>query len=139
MLLRYSFGGGMEEKPKEMKDPKIQIFEKLDRFLFYLLTAELGYMIFLIGLFLGFRLYDIINHSTLTHSQFFSSMLLLSPFLLSLSLNLLGGFTGCILHIQINHKGYPGTGHLINWIFSVSMAWWILIILIELVMPGYID
>jgi len=89
---------------------------RLDRFLLYLLMAELGYFILLIFLYM------------------FSTSILwpVLPFIIALPLNVLGGLLSIVLNIRTKHEGFPGTGHLLNWIFLMTTGWLFIVALVFL-------
>jgi len=44
-------------------------------------------------------------------------------YIFALPFNMLGGLASIILNIHTTHQGYPGTGHLLNWIFLITTGW----------------
>ena len=98
-------------------------YMQLDRFLLYLLSAELGYFILLMlaGVVLAVLVYaidvpEIGNYATII-------LWPVLPYMVALPLNMLGGLASLVLTIRTKHHGYPGTGHLLNWIFLINTGW----------------
>jgi hypothetical protein len=108
-----------------------QQYWRLDRLLLYLLAGELGYFIFLMlgGIVVTMLVYTI--DFAPDFSQYQTSILWpVLLYIVLLPLNLLGGFAGIVLSIRTNHQGYPGTGHLLNWIFLATTAWLFILALV---------
>lgn len=113
-------------------------YTKLDRFLLYLLATELGYFVLLIlvGVLLA-----VVNFFSDIRLDFFmggyASSILWPVFfyILALPLNMLGGLASIMLSIRTNHEGYPGTGHLLNWIFLMTTGWLFILAIVFLFQP----
>ncbi len=127
--------------PTQHEKPQ-RLYAWLDRFLLHLLAVELGYFIFLIvgGVIVAVLVYatDFPRDSALSAiiSRYESSFLWpVLPYIIALPLNMLGGAASIVLNIRTQHQGYPGTGHLLNWIFLMSTAWLFLIAVI-VALPG---
>jgi len=117
---------------------KAQIwYAKLDKFLLYLLTVELGYFVLLI---LGGVIFAILAYAInfLPHIGSGYQTAILWPVLLyiiALPINMVGGFASIVLNVRTNHEGYPGTGHLLNWVFLMSTGW-LFILAIVFMLPS---
>ena len=105
---------------------------RLDRFLLYLLMAELGYFILLIFAGLVAAIFEFLIG--LPSLYMFSTSILwpVLPFIIALPLNVLGGLLSIVLNIRIKHEGFPGTGHLLNWIFLMTTGWLFIVALVFL-------
>lgn len=100
-------------------------YTKLNRFLLHLLSIELGYFVLLIfgGVIVAILAYKIDFLSDVLYdydSAIFWPVLL---FIITLPINMIGGFISIMLNIRLKHEGYPGTGHLLNWIFLMTTGW----------------
>jgi len=77
-----------------------------------------------------------------TVSSGLSSIIIYAPLPLLYLGNLIGGLSGIIFHIQERVKDYPGTGHLFNWMFIMTISW-LFLLFIFFILPfssgGYID
>ena len=99
-------------------------YARLDRFLLYLMTAELSYFVLL--MLAGFIIIVLVLVAHLSPRFINDPLGGLLPVLLyivALPVNLIAGLAGLVLNIRTRHQGYPGTGHLLNWIFIVATAW----------------
>jgi hypothetical protein len=47
-----------------------------------------------------------------------------------LPFNMFGGAAGLVLNIRAQQQGFPGTGHLLNWIYLMSTVWLFLIAIV---------
>jgi hypothetical protein len=105
---------------------------RLDRFLLYLLMAELGYFILLIFAGLVAAIFEFLIG--LPSLYMFSTSILwpVLPFIIALPLNVLGGLLSIVLNIRTKHEGFPGTGHLLNWIFLMTTGWLFIVALVFL-------
>jgi len=119
-----------------------RLYARLDGFLLNLLAAELGYFIFLMvcGVVVAILVYATnfsLDSAIFTKMSGYASSILwpVLLYVIALPLNMFGGFAGIVLNIHTRHQGYPGTGHLLNWIFLMSTAWLFLITLVFL-LPG---
>jgi hypothetical protein len=106
-------------------------YMRLDRFLLYLLTIELGYFILLMlaGVVLAILIYTI-DFAPRVSGYETSILWPVLLYILALPLNMLGGFASIVLNIRTNHQGYPGTGHLLNWIFLMATGWLFIVALV---------
>jgi hypothetical protein len=125
------------EDNNQIKPTTSQRFYKwLDRFLLFLITAELGYFTLLI---LGGIVVAILSYTidfSLDFSRYHTSFLWpVLPFILALPLNMLGGFAGIVLNLLTKHQGYPGTGHFLNWLFLATTGWLFILALVFLLPP----
>ena len=99
-------------------------YERLDKYLLFLVTGELGY-IGLLGLV--FAVLAILSYTTDFSTILFQHRIvfrdisfgLLLLFALALVLNMIGGFASAVLHVASKRQGYPGTGHFLNWLICV--------------------
>lgn len=106
-------------------------YARLDKFLLYLLTAELGYFMLLMFAAIVRTLLFYMMDPALDFYTYQASILWpVLAYILALPLNMLGGFAGIVLNIRINYQGYPGTGHLLNWIFLVTTGWLFVVALV---------
>ncbi len=121
----------MDEKSTDRMVKDQERYVRLDRFLLYLLAGELGYFILLM---LGGVVISILVYATDFAPDFYNYQTsVLWPvliYILALPINLLGGFAGIVLSIRTNHQGYPGTGHMLNWIFIATTAWLFILALV---------
>lgn len=122
-----------------------RLYAWLDRFLLHVLAVELGYFIFLMicGVIAAVLVYAT-NFSLdaaifARISQYASSIVWpVLLYIIALPLNMLGGAASIVLNIRTRQQGYPGTGHLLNWIFLMSTAWLFLIAFLFM-LPGIAD
>ena len=107
------------------------LYKRVDTYLLYLLAAELGYFIFLMVAGVVFAVLVLLIDLDLKLYRYETSILWpVLVYILALPLNLLGGFAGLVLNICSKHQGYPGTGHLLNWIFLATTAWLFIIAIV---------
>ncbi len=111
-------------------------YAALDRFLLYLTAGEFGYLILLIIGIIVLVIIEVTDSSILASSNLESivlwpTLLLVIAFLF----NLVAGLAGLILNISTKHAGYPGTGHLLNWIFIFS-SFWLFVLLFIVALPN---
>jgi hypothetical protein len=106
-------------------------YTRLDRFLLYLIAGELGYfMLLMLGGVVVAILVFTVKFSP-NFNQYHTSILWpVLIYIVALPFNMLGGFAGIILNICANHQGYPGTGHLLNWIFLATTGWLFILALV---------
>ena len=106
-------------------------YARLDRLLLYLIAGELGYFMLLM---LGGVVVAILVYAVNFAPGFYQyQSRILWPvliYIVALPLNMFGGFAGIILSIRTNHQGYPGTGHLLNWIFLATTGWLFILALV---------
>jgi len=111
-------------------------YRRLDRWLLHLLAIELGIFVLLIlgGVIIAILVFAIDFSPDLYG---YESLILwpVLPFIIALPLNMAGAFTSLVLNIRSNHQGYPGTGHLLNWIFLITTSWLFLLTLVFM-LPG---
>ena len=123
----------MEDGVQERTSKSHMWYARLDRLLLYLLAAELGYFILLM---LAGVVVTILVYTMDFAPQFYKyETSILWPvliYILALPLNLLGGFAGLVLNIRAKHQGYPGTGHLLNWVFLATTAWLFIVAIVFL-------
>lgn len=110
------------------------LFWKLDRFLQTLLAVELGYLCILIVGGIVSTILALLDVGAASSWLLGNAVLVImgGPLLLAYLGNLTCGLLGLILHIKEKVTGYPGTGHLLNWIFIIATAWLFLFFLIFL-------
>ncbi len=115
---------------------------QLDTFLLYLLAAELGYFILLIvgGVVLAVLVFALDASAFEPLERFFneynSSFLWpVLPYIVALPLNMLSGLASLALTIRAGIRGYPGSGHLLNWLFLMTTAW-LFLIAVLILLPG---
>ena len=106
-------------------------YSSLDRFLLYLLAGELGYFILLMlaGVVVSILVFTV-DFAPDFYSNETSILWPVLIYIVALPVNLFGGFAGIILSIRTNHQGYPGTGHLLNWIFIATTSWLFILALV---------
>ena len=126
----------MEEIAQDELLNRQKRYARLDRFLLYLLTAELGYFILLMvgGIIITFLVY-VMDFFPYFYDYATSILWPVAIYILALPLNMVGGFLSIILNIRSNHQGYPGTGHLLNWVFLMTTGWLFIVALIFM-LPG---
>jgi hypothetical protein len=134
-----------EPIPAEKPAQPPSIYWQVDSTLRYLLAIELGYLCLLI---LGGAVSAVLAVLNVADSGYWLAegttlAIIGAPLLLFYLGNLACGLLGLILHIKEKVEGYPGTGHLLNWIFIIATAWiflfFILILLPTLSGPSFID
>ena len=111
-------------------------YTRLDRFLLYLLAVELGYFIFLMlaSVIVTVLVYAV--NFELDIGDYVTSVLWpVLPYIVALPLNMLCGMAGIVQNIRTKHQGYPGTGHLLNWVFLMSTGW-LFILAIVFMLPS---
>jgi hypothetical protein len=114
----------MDENKQDKVIKRQKRYARLDKYLLYLLTAELGYFILLMiaGIVVTFLVYVMDLYPD--YYDYVTSILWpVAIYIVALPLNMLGGLLSIILNIRSNHQGYPGTGHLLNWIFLMTTGW----------------
>lgn len=108
----------------EAKSREQHWYERLDRFLLYLLTCELAY--YCVVMIAGILLFAInLNPRIPRGSQVI--LFAVAPYILVLPINIVGGLGSGVLNIRLKRQGYPGTGHLLNWVFLSATAWLFLV------------
>ncbi len=122
----------MEEKLEKMQN----IYKRTDRALLWLLTGELGYFILLIILGIVTAIIALLDLSPYGIYLFTGSVLnwaIILPYSIALIGNVAGGFSGALLYTITKQEGYPGTGHLLNWIFLMSTGWVFLLAVVVII------
>jgi hypothetical protein len=110
-----------------------RIYYFLDKVLLFILAVEQLYLILVILLGVVFSIITFIqSFSTPYYSYWMSIVILFLIFILSLPINVILGVLGTILIFVINKKDYPGTGHLLNWIFVLITSWYLIFFFIVL-------
>lgn len=111
-----------------------ETYHKLDRAALWLLVGEFGGA----ALLLAFLLLMIIGNLISSYAfdldyRVGEALALIIALLYGLAYlaNLIIGITGLYLYANEKREGYPGTGHLLNWIL-VSTTLWVALILIAL-------
>jgi hypothetical protein len=119
----------------EISDAQISKFRawysRLDRYLLILLSLELSYFILLI--LAGIVVTILVSTMDFAPDFFDNEIRLLWPVLIyifALPLNMLGGLASIYLNIRKRREGYPGTGHLLNWIFLMTTGWLFILALV---------
>ena len=113
-------------------------YERLDKYLLFLVIVELGYAV-LLGLV--FAVLAIFDNTTNLHAIIYQnriefirvSALPFLPLAAALLLNMIGGFASAVLHIASKRQGYPGTGHFVNWLVCVTHFWVIILAILVFV------
>lgn len=121
----------MEEIAQDKHLNREKRYARLDRLLLYLLTAELGYFILLMvgGIVVTFFVY-VMDFFPFSYDYATRILWPVAIYILALPLNMVGGFLSILLNIRSNHQGYPGTGHLLNWVFLMTTGWLFIVALI---------
>jgi hypothetical protein len=120
----------LDDKKKKLQDN----YSRLDRFLLILLSIELGYYILLI--FAGLIVTILVKINNFASDFSNNELNIFIPvlfFIIALPLNMFGGLASIILNLKINHQGYPGTGHLLNWIFLLTTSWLFILSLVFMI------
>jgi hypothetical protein len=118
------------------KDPDLQAkgpiwYKRLDKFLLILMTSELGYFMLLIFFGVIYAITRLFITFDISLWRFNTGILWpVLFFIIALPLNIIGGFIGLVLNIVTKHKGYPGTGHMLNWIFLMTTGWLFILALV---------
>ncbi len=125
----------VEAVPAQRTDAQ-EWYARLDRFLLYWTAGELGYLILLILglivlLIIGFTDSSVLNSLSPETLILYPCILLVVAMLVNLGV----GFTGLVFNIITRHPGYPGTGHLLNWIFLFAF-FWLFVILFIVALPN---
>lgn len=129
----------MNQEAQNIHENKNKIwYQKLDKFLLKLLALELGYFVLLILIGVIIAILNLITDIDLDffNGRYASSFLCpVFFYILALPLNMAGGFASIILNIKINFEGYPGTGHLLNWMFLMTTGWLFILAIVFLFQP----
>ncbi len=126
----------MTETGQKQPDKNRQRYARLDRFLLYLLAAELGYFIFLMVGGVVLTVLTFVADFFLSLDGYVTSILWpVLPYIIALPLNMLGGFASLVLYIRTDDRGYPGTGHLLNWIFLMTTGWLFILAIVFMLPP----
>lgn len=95
---------------------------QLDRFMLFVFAAEFVYFLLMlsVGLALWFFFRTSPYETLWTHSGVLATLdlwqaLALAPFFVA-PVHFAVAPLSMVLYIRAKHKGYPGTGHLLNWI-----------------------
>lgn len=113
-------------------DPKLNTFRRLNRFLLWLVTFELGYFILcgliclLVWLLIGVFKAPIFERGLAGDINKIIGIALVVPFQISYCLNLFGAFYGLILVLRNNAKEssfVDWTGYIFNWVYVVTTSW----------------
>ena len=108
-----------------------KLYAHLDKLLLYLLTVELGYFVLLMFVGVVFAILAFTIHFEPDVSKYATSILWpVLIYILALPLNMMGGFASIVLNIRTKHQGYPGTGHLLNWVFLMTTGWLFIVALV---------
>lgn len=124
----------MDENLQAQPTKSQKRYARLDKFLLYLLAGELGYFILL--MFTGVVVTVLILTIDFSPDFYRYETAILWPvliYIIALPINLFCGFTGILLSIRTNHRGYPGTGHLLNWIFIATTGWLFILALVFMI------
>jgi hypothetical protein len=124
----------MNSEPNNPPGKIESLYNRLDRLLLHLLTVELGFFVLLMIAVLVWILL-LLCVPDFYHRRIASADILLWPlaaYAFLFPVNLVGGFIGIVQYLRMNRRDFPGTGHLINWLFIMTDGW--LIILVLLVM-----
>jgi hypothetical protein len=122
-----------QETPTPSASP-ISLFWKLDQTLQMLLAVELGYLCLVIVGSAVSAILALLDVPAASSWLFDGTLILFIgiPLVFAYLGNLACGLLGLILHIKGKVTGYPGTGHLLNWVFIISTAWLFLFFLLIL-------
>lgn len=126
----------MTDNPPAQSEKSQIWYARLDRFLLYLLAVELGYFILLMlaGVVVAVLVYavdfetDIWDYAT-------SILWPVLLYIVALPLNMLCGLASIVLNIRTKHQGYPGTGHLLNWVFLMATGWLFILAIVFMLPP----
>jgi hypothetical protein len=139
-LLPWLQGGTHMESAIQVRPRKDDArFAGLDTFLLYLLATELGYFFILmlaavvISILVyatDFSLDPILNEYLNQYASAFLWPVLV--YIVALPLNIMGGIASLVLTIRTGHKGYPGSGHLLNWLFLLTTGWLFIVTMVVL-------
>jgi len=95
-------------------------YQKLDRAALWLLVGEFGVAAFLLVLTLLMFIGNLISYAVFSMGYSTGEAVALGIALiygLAYLANLSIGVPGLFLYTRDNREGYPGTGHLVNWVF----------------------
>ncbi len=103
-------------------------YQRLDRFALWYLLFEFGYTGLIIVLVILATVANLISGNSVGYSTSQAILLLgiVAPYALAFLGNLTVAIWGLVLHLREGRSGYPGTGHLLNWIFVCTTFWLVL-------------
>jgi len=113
-------------------------YHKLDRAALWILTGEFGLAAILILLTLMMAAANLISPYAFDFGYSSGQAITLGiVFIYGLAYlgNLSLGILGLILYARDNREGYPGTGHLANWVF-LSATLWAPLLLVAIFLSG---
>lgn len=112
--------------------------QRLDHFALRYLAVELGYGLFIVLMLLLVVVISILSPSVTNFIDLYEIVpwTVMLPYGLAFLGNMIIGLWGLITYIQENREGYPGTGHLVNWIYVFSLLV-IFMIFISAVIPEF--
>lgn len=131
------------ETPEMTSDaPAPSRYWTLDQLLLKVLAVELGYFSLLILLGAIGAITAFFSDKWGIDNLLANTIIIYLPLPILYLGNLVGGLFGIILNIQDRVEGYPGTGHILNWMFIMTTSWLFLVFLF-FVLPnssgGFID
>jgi hypothetical protein len=95
------------------------------------MTSELGYFMLLIFFGVIYAIIRLFSNFEIDLWRFNTGILWpVLFFIIALPLNIIGGFIGLVINLITKHEGYPGTGHLLNWIFLMTTGWLFILALV---------
>ena len=113
-------------------------YHKLDRAALWILVGEFGLAALLLLLTLLMAISNMISYNAFDFGYSAGQAIALGiVFIYGLAYlaNLTVGLMGLILYARDNREGYPGTGHLANWIF-LSATLWVALLLVAIFISG---
>lgn len=128
--------------PQNTPDDLEKRYWKLDRFLLHLLAGEIGYYLFLIiAGFFGFLFMRVFfSDFDLSGISATVTLILVLAYILLLPVNAVGALLSILATIKGKRQGFPGVGHLLNWILLVANAWILLLTgFVLLISSGMVD
>ena len=103
-------------------------YQKLDRAALWLFFGEFGGMALVVIMLFLFMIGNLILPATFSfYFDFGTTMTIQQIIILIYGLTFIGnlsiGLFGLFIYLRDHHKGYPGIGHLINWLYLASTIW----------------
>ncbi len=115
-------------------------YQKLDRSALWLLVGEFGAAGLLLVLTLLMVVGNLISYNAFNPSYGTGEAIALGIALiygLAYLGNLSIGVLGLLLYARDNREGYPGTGHLLNWVFVSATLLIVLFVLVMFIANGF--
>ncbi len=110
-------------------------YVRLDRFLLFWTAGEAGYLLLLLIAVVIFVIIGFTDSSLLGNSPEAFILWPIVVLVVALLGNIIMGFAGLVLNILTKHHGYPGTGHLLNWIL-IFASFWLFVVLFVIALPS---